>query len=76
MSEKQRLIGLLKDAYGAARQGRKAVAIHLFGLRHAQTLEGQPLGEIAEEATGKKSYGTELRKSMNLAEFVSLKSGA
>lgn len=50
--------------------------MHLFGIRYARELEGmtiRELGEIAESAVLKASYGTELSKMVKLAEFVSEK---
>ena len=56
--------------YEKAGVGGKATAIHLFGIRFADELEGQPLKTIAFEATGRESYHTEIRKGMNLAKHV------
>lgn len=47
--------------------------MHLFGIRYADFLEGKTtreLGELAEEAGLKASYGTELSKMVKLARFV------
>jgi hypothetical protein len=63
----------LRDEYARAPKGDKAVTIHLFGIRHARELEGQNLHKLAERAGLSDSYGTELRKGVRLAEYVTLK---
>jgi len=48
----------------------KAVSVHLFGIRHAHEIGGMPLQEIAVRAGISKNYGTEIRKGINLAQYV------
>ncbi|QPM91422.1 HTH-like domain-containing protein [Pseudooceanicola algae] len=48
----------------------KAVSIHLFGIRYADSLKGMPLEEIVIRAGLPKSYQTEVRKGINLARHV------
>lgn len=63
----------LRNMYGTAPENQKVVQIHLFGIRYADQLDGMPLHELAERAGIPRSYGTEIRKGMNLARFVELK---
>lgn len=63
----------LRDDYARAGKGDKVVAIHLFGIRNADALEGHSAHEIAERAGIGRSFGTEIRKGMRLAEYVQLK---
>ena len=59
--------------YHSAQDGMTVVTIHLFGIEFASELQGHNLKEICAGANVPVSYGTELRKGMRLAEFVSLK---
>lgn len=59
--------------YHSAPDGMTVVTIHLFGIEFADELAGQNLKEICAGANVPVSYGTELRKGMRLAEFVTLK---
>jgi hypothetical protein len=63
----------LKTAYFGASDKKRVVSIHLFGIRYAQEIEGKSCKEIAVRAGINESYGTEIRKGMNLAEYVSIK---
>lgn len=63
----------LRDDYGRAPKGDKVVAIHLFGIRNAAALEGHSAQDIAERAGIGRSFGTEIRKGMRLADYVRLK---
>jgi len=49
------------------------IAIHLFGIRWASQLEGISCKEVAIRAGIHESYGTEIRKGVNLAEYVSIR---
>lgn len=60
----------LQRMYETAGSGDQVVMIHLFGVKFADELKGQPLKDIARDATGRESYQTEIRKGMNLARFV------
>ena len=65
---------ILKEMYVKAQDKEKALSIHLFGIKYASEIDGMPLQEIAVRAGVPKSYGTEIRKGINLARYVSLKS--
>ena len=67
------IVDELKRAVAAARKGDKVVTIHLFGIRHARRLDGLNLNDVAGRAGIGKSFGTELRKGVRLADHVSLK---
>jgi hypothetical protein len=67
------IINALKRAIDAAAKGDKVVTIHLFGIQHAERLDGMNLHDIAERAGIGKSFGTELRKGVRLAEHVYLR---
>ncbi|MGC3937212.1 HTH-like domain-containing protein [Roseobacter sp. EG26] len=67
------LIDILRVRYQRSNDIGKVVAIHLFAIEYAKYLQGLSLQRIAESATGKKSYGAELRKGINLAPHVELK---
>ncbi|MGY3669708.1 HTH-like domain-containing protein [Marinovum sp. KMM 9989] len=62
-----------KKRYHAAANGMTVVTIHLFGIEFARELDGHNLKQICADADVPTSYGTELRKGMRLAEFVTLK---
>ena len=63
----------LNRAVAAAPKGDKVVTIHLFGIRHARLLDGMNVHDLAERAGIGRSFGTELRKGVRLAEYVSIK---
>lgn len=63
----------LRKAVDAAPKGERVVTIHLFAIRHAARLSGVSAHELAERAGIGKSFGTELRKGIRLAEFVEIK---
>ena len=63
----------LKNAIDRAPEGEIVVSIHLFGIRHARELESVSLRELVEAAHVHKSYATEIRKGMKLAEYVQVK---
>ncbi|MGB7316756.1 MAG: hypothetical protein WBC85_02215 [Planktotalea sp.] len=67
------LIAILAEHYSSEPSRGKALEIHLFGIEFADELLGQEVNLIAESATGKASYGTEIRKGMKLAKYVTLK---
>lgn len=64
----------LRKAYEASEEGKKVVSIHLFGIRRAKQLETHSCNEVAVLAGIPPSYATEIRKGMNLAEYVSIRS--
>lgn len=63
----------LRSVVERASKGDKVVTIHLFGIRHSELLDGMNLHDLAEQAGIGRSFGTELRKGVRLAEHVSLK---
>lgn len=69
----QELADQLRRDYETAEEGKKVVAIHLFGIRCAKQLDGISCKELAIRAGIGESYGTELRKGVNLADYVSIR---
>jgi hypothetical protein len=67
------LIAALKRDYANAAQGEKSTAVHLFGIRFAEELQGHPINEIAERAGLTEHWGTEIRKGIRLSRYVELK---
>ncbi len=67
------MVDALKRAIAGAPKGDKVVTIHMFGIQHADRLDGLNLQELAERAGIGKSFGTELRKGVRLAEYVQLR---
>jgi len=63
----------LRETVRRAPEGEVVVSIHLFGIRHVGELQGVPLKALVREARIPRSYHTEIRKGMKLAEFVILK---
>lgn len=73
MKSAKKLTELLAEVCAQSERGEKVTAIHLFGIRHADSLRQFTLKEmraIAKEAGQSESYGTELHKMMRLAKFV------
>jgi hypothetical protein len=60
----------LREFCRAAGEGKKVLAIHLFGIRNATILDGMNLHNLAERAGVGRSFGTELRKGVRLADYV------
>tara|TARA_R110002072_G_scaffold86748_3_gene195690 strand:- start:178 stop:399 length:222 start_codon:yes stop_codon:yes gene_type:complete len=69
----EQLISKLKSAYHQAAQRQVALSIHLFGIDFAKQLKGHRIEDICIGADVPKSYGTEIRKGIRLAEFVERK---
>jgi len=67
------LATLLHEAWAQAPEGDVVVRIHLFGIEHADALEGVNLRALVDSAGIPKPYATEIRKGMRLAEHVTLK---
>lgn len=65
--------GLEKGAENK-RHGKASAMIHLFGIRYADELQAceESPARIAELATGKYRYGTEINKGINLAHYVAV----
>jgi len=66
----QQLIGILKSMYETAGNGQQVAYIHLFGIKYANELKGKNLKNIAEKATGRESYATEISKGMKLRQLL------
>jgi 5-methylcytosine-specific restriction protein B len=64
---------LLAKMYFGGGEKEKATQVHLFGIRYAKEIDGLPLKEVASRAGIPESYGTEIRKGINLAQHVTLK---
>ena len=64
------LAAKLKSMRQAAPHGRKVAAVHLFGIIHAQELEGLDLLAIAVRAGCRPGLRGEIRKGVVLAEYV------
>lgn len=64
------LAAALGEFCRSAGPGNKVVAIHIFGIRNAAALDGKDLHALAERAGIGRSFGTELRKGVRLAEYV------
>ncbi len=64
---------ILKGMYQTAPEKEKAVHVHLFGIQYAEHIKGMALHELAELADIPRSYGTEIRKGINLARYVQLR---
>ena len=54
----------------AKRVGKAVAAIHLFAVQHADALSRLPIREVLQQARLPKSYYAEVRKGINLAEYV------
>ncbi|PTW47797.1 HTH-like domain-containing protein [Rhodovulum kholense] len=67
------LASILSKGYLSAAPGEAVLSIHLFGIRYAEELKGHSLPEILALADLPKSYGTEIRKGMRLAEYVEIR---
>ena len=73
---RSQLVKKLKNMYDNAPPGQKASMVRLFALLYADELSEYTmakLNELAEKATGYESYGTELKKMINLHEYVEVK---
>jgi hypothetical protein len=63
----------LRDAVNGASEGEVVVSIHLFGIKHERDLRNVPLKALVSAARIHASYVTEIRKGMNLAQYVTLR---
>lgn len=64
----------LKTAWDkAAGQRRKAVAVHLFGIRHAKQIRKTSINRLVSEAGLPYGYANELRKMLNVEPHVLLR---
>lgn len=60
----------LRGAVERAPEGEIVVSIHLFGIRHERELRDVSLRQLVDAARIHRSYVTEIRKGMKLAEYV------
>jgi hypothetical protein len=67
------LVRLLREAYEQAPQGNVAVRIHLFGIEHAEGLDGVNRKELCALAGISENWATEIHKGMRLADYVTLR---
>ena len=67
------LLNELRGDYARASRGDKVLAIHLFSIRNADELDGHNTYDFAERAGIGRSYGSEIRKGIRLAQHVRLK---
>lgn len=68
----QDLADQLRVACQSAKKGDTVVTIHLFGIEHAAALKGLDLKALAARAGISETYGTELRKGVRLADYVTI----
>lgn len=66
----QELIDELKKMYETAEDKKQVASIHLFGIKYADELKSKSLKNIAEKATGKSSYHSEINKGMSLKSLL------
>lgn len=64
---------ILSDRYLKAPAKGKVVQIHLFGVEFADRIRNFSMTELAVRAGLPRTYGVELNKAINLAEFVAPK---
>ena len=64
----------MKRMYNGAHDGEKVVQIHLFGIKYAEDLADLDIKAVVKVAGLSEPYGTEVRKGMKLARYVTLKS--
>ena len=64
---------ILREMRRKAPKGERATCVHLFGIKYAKELSGLSVADIAERATGHKSYQAEINKGILLAKYVQLK---
>ena len=65
---------ILADMYAKAEPREKAVTIHLFGIKYADQITDMSAREIVVGAGLPESYKTEIRKGINLAKYVEVRS--
>ena len=64
---------ILAGMYREAADGEKVIAIHLFGIKYADQIRNMSPKGIAIAAELPESYGTEIRKGINLAKYVEVR---
>jgi hypothetical protein len=63
----------LREAYVQAPYGDVAVRIYLFGIVHAERLDGVNRKELCVVAGISENWVTEIHKGMRLSEYVTLR---
>ena len=66
---------ILKCVYNKAPEGKKAVRVHLFGIKYADELANISSREVVSRAGIPRGYAVEIDKGRNLAEYVDIKPG-
>ena len=69
MTEEE-LILELKRMYENAANKKQVASIHLFGIKYVNELKNKNLKNIAQKATNKESYHSEINKGMNLSTLL------
>lgn len=64
---------VLARRYQQAEKGQKVTQLYLFGIEYADQIESFSMSDLAIRAGLSKTFGTELNKAVNLAQFVKLK---
>jgi hypothetical protein len=59
--------------YERAPKGQKVTQLYLFGIEYAESIKDMSMADLAIRAGISKTFGTELNKAVNLAEYVQLK---
>lgn len=60
----------LKDMYENAPKGNKVTYIHYFGIKFAEEIKKNSLGEVVKYANIPESYATEISKAISLADVL------
>lgn len=65
----------LSEMYTESKPKEKATMVHLFGIKYAEEINqcGVSSADIAAKAKIPASYGTEIRKGINLSKYVQMK---
>lgn len=64
---------LLAEAYSKAPYREKALSIHLFAIKYADSIANMSAKNIVVGAGLQESYKSEIRKGINLSKYVKLK---
>ena len=62
---------ILKCMYRNAPDGKKALSVHIFGIKYADELAELSVNEVATRAEI-PGYAAEINKGRNLAEYVKI----
>ena len=71
----EKLAAELSRVYRNAPEGEQTTMIHLFGIKYVDEIRqcGSSANEIVRQSEISDKYGTEVRKGMRLARYVSLR---